>query len=696
MQARMGRGGCRTVGWIRIAYAAIFLADRLLLGLDVTLFFSSSKSSLAPIDQVNRKYSGYNVPYQFTLLDLFPRSDVWLWIMYVMGLVHGSLLLLGIHPRINAILMQINFRSFKNTTPVFWDGEDELMLILGFYMFFLPLHHVTIYDRFGTIQEKLVPGKAKNDTRSDITGDSWPMWPVWLVKWQMVLIYMGAAAGKLNGKDWTGGTAMYYISHMISGEFGGIFTPDFLFNHMLPMKVMTWGALAVELFAPIAMWFDSLRWPSFAGLLALHLGIELTMNMHVFEFLTMLGWCFYFVVGDAKVSNDYVQSQRGRSDWKHQVLGTLLFVVLVSMATIFATPIGYIHTLGPEWLSDSFNPVIEWTFNMRRRMEPFAHVVGNYQYTWDMFDGGQTGGGSTFVVEATLRNSSTIEVPSPDFVSMTWWELKRHLRLVDFYCNLLLEHEMDEQVLFVKYIQQTTFKALAPELVKLELWAERFYIDPPPIEAGWWGPVRNQTLNSNGDKFIVRVMVCQDFNPKCQKLAQHGFCISKPKYMADTCPYSCNFCQKDKVQWAEDDPDSWYEIGHPSDKDEEDEPCLDLDGNCQDWSDEGLCSSEWRFMAHVCPLSCDLCGVSDDAEEEDESDADYDEESKTVDERDESPLDESQTDMEPHISESKTCKDDFQNPDKGNDAGSGECEIQKAESALERESVSVPMNHEEL
>mmetsp|Transcript_6279 Transcript_6279/g.17704 ORF Transcript_6279/g.17704 Transcript_6279/m.17704 type:complete len:1276 (+) Transcript_6279:1-3828(+) len=441
------------------------------------------------------------------------------------------------------------------------------------------------------------------------------MWPVWLMKLQMMIVYMGAAVGKLNGRCWLDGTAMYYISHGTSGEFGGVLSPDWLFDHMLPMKIMTWGAILVEFVTPITIWFHHWRWPSFLALCALHLGIELTMNMHMFEYLTLFGWAFFFIQTDQVATNTYNESAKrqggnnsNNSNKLHLMLNLLVFGLLVGMALILGVPSQY-YTLLPRRVSRSLKSGIVLHNEMAEQIEPLAHVLGNYQDTWDMFDGMQQGGGSILLVEATLKNKTVVTVNNTDFSSMNWWDKKRHLRLVNYFCNLLLEDEMNEQVLWVEHVLKTQLAPLYDDVMRVEMRHRMQIVGAPPQEAGLFGSVRNQPLRPRGEKFVLRMVICQDFSPQCKAWMQSGLCNSNPLFMAKNCPQSCDYCQENRVQWDRREPHDWYKLAKKEREDdwEGGDGCRDHHEECEVWAEEDSCETEPRFMSLVCPWSCDRC-----------------------------------------------------------------------------------------
>ena len=141
------------------------------------------------------------------------------------------------------------------------------------------MHTVTIFDNFG------------KNIKSD---DSWSMWPIRLFQLEMTIVYMGASLSKVNSRAWAEGTAMYWISYT-SDYYPGVFNPDFLFNYMLPLKVFCWSAIALEITGWTLVWVPATRFAAVICMLALHVGIDLTMNMYAFEWLAIIGWLVFLV-----------------------------------------------------------------------------------------------------------------------------------------------------------------------------------------------------------------------------------------------------------------------------------------------------------------------------------------------------------------------------------------------------------------
>jgi hypothetical protein len=72
-------------------------------------------------------------------------------------------------------------------------------------------------------------------------------------------------------------------------HFGRIFIPEFLFTNLWCVRMFTWASLGIECWLPFGLWFPKTRRLSVMLGLLLHLSIELTMHLFLFEWIMMLG-----------------------------------------------------------------------------------------------------------------------------------------------------------------------------------------------------------------------------------------------------------------------------------------------------------------------------------------------------------------------------------------------------------------------
>jgi len=132
------------------------------------------------------------------------------------------------------------------------------------------------------------------------------MWPVRIWQLYTCMIYIGAGLGKLNTQPWRQGNALSWCWY---DEGIGRFYPDFvteiLYNRMLPIKIQTWLSLVIELLCVVTIWPMKTRRITFIVIVFLHIGIELCLLMHIFEYLSVLGWvCFFVYPNDGKSKSE--------------------------------------------------------------------------------------------------------------------------------------------------------------------------------------------------------------------------------------------------------------------------------------------------------------------------------------------------------------------------------------------------------
>ena len=177
---------------------------------------------------------------------LAPESDWLIWGVNYLCLLQGILLLLGIAPRFQCVSLVVYLASWEHQNDHAWDAQDVMLRFFGFLLCFMPLHRLTVYEWYQT------RGMSREEKIALHQNDSWPMWPFRLWQIEICYIYVGAGFAKLSNKVWQRGMAIYYAT--FTNHYGGVFTPDFLFNRMFPLKFLCWSSLFVECTSWILIW----------------------------------------------------------------------------------------------------------------------------------------------------------------------------------------------------------------------------------------------------------------------------------------------------------------------------------------------------------------------------------------------------------------------------------------------------------
>lgn len=267
----------RIVPILRIGFALMVLIQTLIVWGDAAYWYTDAGVMQT---QTAREILG---PRTWSILYLLP-SEPWVAkICLACLLVHSVLMLVGCYSRFQAAAIFVWLVSFQNRNPLINDGEDTVFRIFAFLMIWLPL------DQYWSIRSRVVPSTNPSASQSEITKpiDRSRAWALRLIQVQMVAIYASTALSKLEGETWQDGTAVWYVSRM-TDNFGRWISPS-VFDWPWVSLCATYGTLVVEGFLPVALWIPKLRWVAIAMGVLLHLGIECSMNLFLFQWVMLLG-----------------------------------------------------------------------------------------------------------------------------------------------------------------------------------------------------------------------------------------------------------------------------------------------------------------------------------------------------------------------------------------------------------------------
>jgi hypothetical protein len=254
--------------------------------------------------------SGWSVLYWL------PSSEPVVYACLSVLLAQAVLLLLGCWSRFQMACIFVWLVSFQHRNPLICDGEDTVFRMFAFLMAFLPL------DCGWSLARNLYRGPAPLATAADA-------WALRLIQLQMTLIYASAAWSKLHGASWRNGTALYLVSHM-NDHFGRLPNLTAWFDSLWLVQLQTWSVVAIEVFLPLGLWLRPTRRIAVALGIAMHLCIEASMNLFLFEWIMIVGLLAFIRLTSAQ------------SRQKYEVSGTE-----------YLTPMSGVSTTSPPLCSES-------------------------------------------------------------------------------------------------------------------------------------------------------------------------------------------------------------------------------------------------------------------------------------------------------------------------------------------------------
>ena len=278
----------RVASLLRIVYGSLMVVYVSVWLLDGSIWFSDagilSHASAAAIS------GGYH-----SLIFLVYSSPMFVQACLVVMLLQSVLLVLGCWSRFQMACVFVWLVSFQQRNPMILDCEDTVFRWFAFLMMFLPLDHCWSLGR-------RISGKQSLATTEH-------SWALRLLQIQMAIIYLSAAWCKLQGETWRDGTALFYVSRL-DDYFGRFWLPELLFDTPWLVRLITWSVLAVELLIPITIWWPRLRVPAMTVGLLMHLGIEYTMNLFLFQWIMIAGLLSFIQLRPTRI---LVESQSVKS-----------------------------------------------------------------------------------------------------------------------------------------------------------------------------------------------------------------------------------------------------------------------------------------------------------------------------------------------------------------------------------------------
>lgn len=200
---------------------------------------------------------------------------------YVLLILAALALMTNRYVKVAAPIAFVLFLSFMVRNPAMsYGGTDVLQLLL-----------------FGVVLLSL-PGKKATET-----------WPLLLVQFQFALIYFTAGLSKAQTADWYNGTKMFAT---FSDPTFSYIDPTFLIGFPLVLSLITWFGFMSELAFAFLIWAKGTRLVALGIVAMLHVGILLSMNVHLFSEIMLLGLTGLLLDSEAKWLTERLSAAKAR------------------------------------------------------------------------------------------------------------------------------------------------------------------------------------------------------------------------------------------------------------------------------------------------------------------------------------------------------------------------------------------------
>jgi len=279
----------------RILFGTLIMLDLLFLLPDLNRFFGDQ--GVLPMADAVRYFRapGLNV------LAWLPNRPACLYAFFIVSLLAAASLTVGFLTRFSAVVVWICLVTLHRRNPVIVTAGDAILRLAAFYLIFSAAGRALSVDRRLRIRRGLEP-----------RGEPAPAapWAQRLIQIQLAVVYLATVYWKLQGKPWVDGTAVYYVTRLQELHR---FPVPFLFDNLWTLKLMTWGTLAVEFAVGALVWFRKLRYPVLLAGVLLHLGLEYSMNIQLFQWIMLSAYVLFIDPCDVRRAIEWTRNRRRRN-----------------------------------------------------------------------------------------------------------------------------------------------------------------------------------------------------------------------------------------------------------------------------------------------------------------------------------------------------------------------------------------------
>jgi Vitamin K-dependent gamma-carboxylase len=228
-----------------------------------------------------KAYSAYWSILGFNFL---PLSEPGMTIFFGLLMSAALMLSVGIFTRIANLVVFLGLFSLNNRNPYNVNAGDLLLRIDSLILLFSSSGTVFSLDRW-------IRRRRGGEGHEGLISP----WPQRLLQLQLTYVYLSTVYLKCSGPTWVDGTALYYALRYQELKR---FSFKFLFYSLWQIKLMTWAVMGGEFLMGTFVWVPKFRYPILAVAFLLHLGINLTMQFPVFQYIMLINLVLFVPPSD--------------------------------------------------------------------------------------------------------------------------------------------------------------------------------------------------------------------------------------------------------------------------------------------------------------------------------------------------------------------------------------------------------------
>jgi hypothetical protein len=262
------------IALFRMLYGAMACATLLLLRRDWLVWYGS-RGLISP-ETMSRMEPGIRI----NIFHLLPSGDPWIEAVFWVLLGSTICLCAGFLTRISSVIVFVGLASLDERNLIITHSGDTFIRVTGFFLMFAPAGACLSVDH-------LIRVKARKE--GPVPRPRAP-WAQRLIQFELSLLYFTAAISKALGEPWLSGAALYYIYHL--EDLRRFPLPQWFYNPTI-LALGGWGAMALEFALGTLIWIRALRYYLLAAGLILHLVLEYSLNIPLFQWEVLSAYVLF-------------------------------------------------------------------------------------------------------------------------------------------------------------------------------------------------------------------------------------------------------------------------------------------------------------------------------------------------------------------------------------------------------------------
>lgn len=279
------------VALYRILFGLLVIADLILLRPAWLTWYGPH--AFMSLETMHKVATGPRI----NLFELLPQTDFainaffWAFLLFAVSLTAGFM------TRFSSIAVYVCLTSIHQRNFYIENGGDTVLRVTGFLLIFAPAGAALSVDRWLRIRRG----------REGIAVPLHSPWAQRLIQIQTAVVYLATFYWKTLGQAWIDGTALYYVMRL--DEFHHFPMPAI--RSLFLVMLLTWLTLLIEFAMGVLVWFRELRYFVLLAGLCLHLSVEYSMNLPLFQWIMISTYVTFLYPEDLSRTWAWVRNRLG-------------------------------------------------------------------------------------------------------------------------------------------------------------------------------------------------------------------------------------------------------------------------------------------------------------------------------------------------------------------------------------------------